>query len=219
MTAPERAPKSRWEELCQRVSKAAATQHFAAIQRLYDDLAQRYSEPHRYYHTLPHIEFMLDHLSEIEREVENLTTVEFAIWYHDAVYDPQRNDNEERSALLFQEAARHLKLPDDLTQQTARAILATKHHQAVTREEAVLIDLDLLILGQPRALFDNYERAIYREYDFVDPQIRAAKRTSILTAFLRRPSIFHTEQFFKTYEQQARENLAYSLEKLKNQLN
>lgn len=64
-------------------------------------LQARYAEPQRAYHTLAHIEACLallaerEDLSEAERRL--LTC---AIWWHDAVYDPLRHDNEEQSAAL-----------------------------------------------------------------------------------------------------------------------
>src|SRR5258707_14163475 len=63
-------------------------------------LASRYSEPHRAYHTLRHIEHCLDEFEAVRQEARDPVAVEMALWYHDAVYDTRRRDNEELSAIL-----------------------------------------------------------------------------------------------------------------------
>ena len=52
----------------------------------------RYSEEHRHYHTLAHIEHLLELLPHADE------TVLAAVWFHDAIYDSAQN--EERSAAL-----------------------------------------------------------------------------------------------------------------------
>ena len=53
-----------------------------------------YSEPHRYYHTLAHLENMF---AESARFAPLPPAVEWAIWFHDFVYDPRSATNEEDS--------------------------------------------------------------------------------------------------------------------------
>jgi len=69
-----------------------------ALERVYDDLVERYSEPHRHYHDLRHVSRCLMELDEARSQADNPFEVELAIWFHDAVYDPRRSDNEEASA-------------------------------------------------------------------------------------------------------------------------
>src|SRR4051812_36368693 len=61
-------------------------------------LAQRYSEPHRHYHTLDHLLAMLDTLAALPLPAASQPAVQLAVWFHDAIYDPKASDNEERSA-------------------------------------------------------------------------------------------------------------------------
>src|SRR5438128_12245744 len=69
------------------------------------DLSKRYTERHRAYHTLRHIEQCLVEFDEVRREAVDPIAVELALWYHDAVYDPHARDNEERSAVLAESVA------------------------------------------------------------------------------------------------------------------
>ena len=75
-------------------------------------------EPHRYYHNLQHIHDMLLN--------DNLIINGLTIWYHDAIYDPKRNDNEERSAELAESELKDYIDNDDL-KTIMHGILLTKH--------------------------------------------------------------------------------------------
>ena len=54
------------------------------------DLAARHSEPQRHYHTMAHIEAVLRHLEHLQAAT---TTTRLAAFFHDAIYDPTRDDN------------------------------------------------------------------------------------------------------------------------------
>jgi predicted metal-dependent HD superfamily phosphohydrolase len=81
-----------------------------------------------------------------------------------------------------------------------------------------MVDIDLSILGAAPPRFDEYERQIRREYDWVTPEAFAAGRISVLEGFLARPPIFTTEFFHGQFEQQARANLARSISRLASHL-
>ena len=60
----------------------------------YERITAMYAEPHRHYHNRQHIADCLtefDHVREVAVEPD---AVEFAIWFHDALYDPCAGDNE-----------------------------------------------------------------------------------------------------------------------------
>jgi predicted metal-dependent HD superfamily phosphohydrolase len=97
-------------------------------------------------------------------------------------------------------------------------VLATQHTRGatLTNDEALLVDIDLSILGRSEYVFHNYECQIWREYEKVVPreQFRIG-RAKVLESFLSRPVIYNTEFFRAKYEEQARKNLTRSLERLK----
>ncbi len=60
-----------------------------------EQLLSAYAEPHRHYHTQHHIAACLEALDAHRHCAERPEEVELAIWFHDAVYDTRRTDNEE----------------------------------------------------------------------------------------------------------------------------
>jgi len=142
--------------------------------------------------------------------------VEFAIWFHDVVYDTHGGDNEEKSAALAKKRILQADGTCELARVVANLILATKAHDSVLHFDApLLVDLDLSIFGQSQDLFDQYETQIRREYDWVPALIFKPKRAQILEQFLGRPRIFSTDHFFAKYEQRARTNLRRSIRRLR----
>ncbi|MDO8504401.1 MAG: N-methyl-D-aspartate receptor NMDAR2C subunit [Candidatus Liptonbacteria bacterium] len=181
----------------------------------YDDLATRYSESHRAYHTLEHIVNCLDEFEQVQHLVGNPNAVEFALWYHDAIYNTKAKDNEEKSAELAVGAAKRTSLPGNLGQSAANLILATKHAEIPADPDSrFLVDIDLSILGQSEDRFDEYERQIRKEYAWVPEDAFVSGRGAILKSFLGRPSIYSTEFFRNKYEAQARLNIARSIARL-----
>ena len=176
---------------------------------VYDDLVARYSEPHRAYHTLEHIRHCLDEFEQVRHLATNPDAVELALWYHDAIYDTKTKDSEERSAALAVEEARNASLPDSFGQSVANLIMATKHTTAPTDPDVqLLVDIDLSILGQTGDKFDEYERQVRKEYEWVAEDAFVAGRSSILKSFLDRTTIYSTRLLLNKYEVQARRNIA-----------
>lgn len=178
-----------------------------------DELVAAYTAPGRHYHNLTHIEDCLgalagvDGLSAAEREI--LTE---AIWWHDVVYDATRPDNEELSARL---AEAHLRL--DLRHEVGRLIRLTSTHQVEPGDSlgAVLISIDLSILGAEPARYDAYAAAIRKEFAHVPDRDYRAGRSRVLSLFAARPFIFPDVVFAEKYDRQARENLARELASLR----
>ncbi|HEY3324888.1 MAG TPA: N-methyl-D-aspartate receptor NMDAR2C subunit [Planctomycetota bacterium] len=182
---------------------------------VFDDLRQRYSEAQRAYHNLQHIEFCLEEFDLVRSLCAEPEQVEAAIWFHDAIYDPKEKDNEERSAQLAAEVLRAAGAGDELINQVQRLILATKHTAAAQDEQtAILLDIDLAILGRSAAEFDAYEKAIRMEYDWVPAEKYREGRGAVLRGFLARQQIYATSYFREKYEETARENITQALERL-----
>lgn len=184
----------------------------ARVDALFEELVRRYGEPQRYYHTLEHIAACLYHLDTVADRLERAVEVELAIWFHDAVYDPDRGDNEAMSADLARDALRELKLDPALGERVAGLILVTRHSAVSPSEDGrYLQDIDLAILGEKREVYDGYAARIRKEYSHVaEPYFRRGRR-KVLEAFLGRERIFSTDHFFTRLEPRARENLAREL--------
>jgi predicted metal-dependent HD superfamily phosphohydrolase len=178
-----------------------------------DDLVAAYSVPNRHYHNLRHIEDCLgllagvDDLSAANREI--LTQ---AIWWHDVVYDPTRSDNEELSAQL---AEQHVA--PEFRHEVGRLIRLTRTHRVEPGDRlgAILISIDLSILGAEPARYDAYAAAIRKEFAHVPESDYRAGRSNVLRRFAAQPVIFPDAAFAKEYDRQARDNLARELASLR----
>jgi predicted metal-dependent HD superfamily phosphohydrolase len=176
-------------------------------------LMAQYAEPRRAYHTAAHLAAMFSLLDRTPFEIARPDLLAWAIWYHDAVYDPRASDNESESARLFQMSPIATSLSTDEGNIVIEMILATKNHVALTQDQAVLIDLDLSILGEDAALFDAYDAAIRAEYRFVPAEDYAIGRSKVLRIFQARPAIY-ASPLMADFERRAKSNIARSLARL-----
>lgn len=179
---------------------------------LFEALIQRYSEPHRKYHTVQHLAECFGTLCELENRAEHLGELELALWFHDAVYDVRRSDNEDRSAAWMAECLRNAGAPTEMIQRVHALILSTREHKpAHDVDPAILSDVDLWILAAPPERFQEYEQQIREEYSYVPEPLFRYKRKQVLEEFMKRERIFNTALFVERYEMQARRNLTASL--------
>jgi predicted metal-dependent HD superfamily phosphohydrolase len=94
-------------------------------------------------------------------------------------------------------------------------ILATAHAaNAETPDEALLLDIDLSILAADATTFDEYDRAIRVEYEWVPEETYGSARANVLQGFLNRDRIFQTAAY-RQQETAARSNIERALEKLR----
>src|SRR5262245_24634607 len=162
----------------------------------YERLSSAYAQPHRHYHNQQHIAECLVEWDRARHLARNLEAIELALWFHDAVYDPKAGDNEEQSADLAKRCLAEAALPDAFTDMVGQLVMATKGHEvAADGDTAVMIDVDLSILGQPEKRFVEYEAQIRQEYAWVPRIIFAPKRAKILKTFLARERIYTTDWF------------------------
>jgi len=185
---------------------------------VYRDLAARYAEPQRHYHTLAHIAACLAEAARFELEPRTRQIVELAIWFHDAIYDPTAHDNEARSSALFRAHAAASKLDSDMIDDVTRLIEATCTHESGVGDDEralqVFLDIDLSILGASAERFHAYEQDIGQEYAHVSLPLYRSMRAQVLRKFLARERIFKTAELSKIYEAQARSNLENSIRAL-----
>jgi predicted metal-dependent HD superfamily phosphohydrolase len=175
-----------------------------ADRSLYQALIARYREPHRRYHTLQHLEECFERFDEVADLAPHPGEVELALWFHDAIYDPRRSDNERRSADWASASTGNPHVH--------ALIMATRHEAVPDGADAkALVDVDLWILAAPEKRFEEYEQQVREEYGWVPGFIYRRKRREILESFLARPTIYSTARFIERYESAARANLARSL--------
>jgi predicted metal-dependent HD superfamily phosphohydrolase len=150
--------------------------------------------------------------------------LKLVIWYHDAVYDTRRKDNEKRSAELFHKHSVQFRLDrfvqsKDMAGLVEEMIIASQHDTIPWHVGTqVFCDLDLSILGQTESAFDKYEEQIRQEYDWVPEQNFIRGRLAVLRMFLDRQHIYSTKFFREKYEKRARRNLTRSIAQLSGRL-
>jgi hypothetical protein len=125
------------------------------------DLAACHTEPHRRYHDL--------HAST--------PTARLAAFFHDAVYDPARSDNEAQSAELAREVLKAVERPE--ADDVAAIVLATAKHELPTdapRDTAAFLDADLAILAARPEVYDTYTANVRAEYSHIaDAEFRSGR--------------------------------------------
>ena len=225
------APASVVAKLKEKYILGKARTHWSALmsalgnpkesEKVFADLVTRYSEVHRGYHTPSHIVAMLDDLETAKpTETGSWEYVAFATWFHDAVYDPLRGDNEERSAMLAKAATERLGLPKPGPMEDRRPfgdvvsdlIMVTKHTvRPETELGKLIVDLDLANFGKSLKEFEAVGAGIRKEYCFVPEDKFRAGRAKILSGFLNRRPLYLTEFFRNKYQKSARKNLRHAI--------
>lgn len=191
----------------------------AAAYPVFDKLVSAYTEPGRHYHNLEHVVEMLKVAGRLAKHCENPTAVQFAVWFHDAVYDATRGDNEARSAELARDELRSMGIESKTIEKVETLIRLTDHRESSTDPDAdVLLDADLAVLGAGEARYRRYADAIRREYAHVPDAAYRAGRATVLEKFLARPRIFRTDALFLEAEAAARTNLANEIAALRDSL-
>lgn len=180
-----------------------------------DNLLVRWQEPQRHYHTLAHLTAVLEHIDVLEKYAADPDVVRLAAWFHDAVYLPERSENEERSARLAERALLEAGVSEARTAQVARLVRLTVTHAPADddRDGQVLCDADLAILASPSA-YAAYTAAVREEYHFVPGAAFREGRAAVLRQLLDLPYLFRTPYGQTEWEATARYNLSAELELL-----
>lgn len=182
------------------------------IEPILNELRTIYEHPSRAYHNLEHIYGMLEKLTESERFAKNPHRISLAIWFHDIIYDPKRNDNELKSAEFWIRKMTPYLL-EDLLQWGKRAILSTiDHYPNPDPDIQLLLDLDLASLGASWEIFQENSEQIRQEYIHIPDNFFREGRKVFLTRMLNRPRLYGTKYWHNLLEEQARQNIKKAIE-------
>jgi predicted metal-dependent HD superfamily phosphohydrolase len=175
---------------------------------LFKIVCTKYSEKHRYYHTLDHIKSCLSIFDEISYDIKDAQIFEIALWLHDVIYNPKETNNEEQSTLFASELLSDAGFDGAYIEAVNVLIMATKHPSIpLTIEEKYIVDIDLAILGTTGDIYDSYSDKIKKEYCHIPLYLYKRGRKKVLQSFLKQKSIYKTEYFVSKYELHARANL------------
>ncbi|MFD3661892.1 hypothetical protein ACFWVF_15040 [Streptomyces sp. NPDC058659] len=183
------------------------------------NLLSRWAEPQRRYHTVDHLRAVLDRIDELADqggEGGELELVRLAAWFHDAVYRPDRSENEERSAVLAERALTEAGLTGHEVREVARLVRLTVSHDPAAGDlnGETLCDADLAILATDPDTYRGYATAVREEYAFVPEDAFRTGRAAVLRQLLSLPRLFHTPYGAAVWEEKARDNMEKELKEL-----
>lgn len=181
------------------------------------ELARRYGEPHRAYHTAAHVDAVLAWFDRVIDDGPGWTApddVYVAIVFHDAIYDATRGDNEAASAALADTLVGASPRARALIELTARHGKLAAAELAGDLDAQLFLDADLAIVGAEPATFDAYDRAVRVEYAHVPDAAYRAGRGAFLRTLLGRDRLFFSDFFHARLDAPARANLARALDRL-----
>ncbi|MCX5141953.1 hypothetical protein [Streptomyces sp. NBC_00338] len=181
-----------------------------------DNLLARWAEPQRRYHTTGHLAAVLDRIDTLAGHAADADAVRLAAWFHDAVYRPDRTENEERSAVLAERALPEAGVPATTTAEVARLVRLTVSHDPADGDTngEVLCDADLAILAASPKEYAEYASRVREEYGFVPDEAFREGRAAVLRQLLELPRLFRTPHGAAEWEPRARHNLLTELELL-----
>lgn len=182
---------------------------------LYSYLVAQYGDPARYYHSLDHIEALLNGARDLRSRFEHWNAVRLAIVFHDVIYDVSKFDNEHQSALKLAELLEDAIPPEDLLR-AQRTIEATQRHEETTWGDTnLMIDLDMGVLGQPWPVYERYMQGVRAEYEpiYGDEVYTQGRIALFLEPTLAKSQIYLTPEF-RALDDPAKVNLSRELELL-----
>lgn len=181
-----------------------------------DQLAAAYASPDRGYHDTRHLAEVIARLRELAEQgaVYDPVPVVLAAWFHDGVYDGER-DAEERSA-AWAEAALAELAPPEVVAEVARLVRLTETHRPEDGDANgyALSDADLAILAAPRQRYEEYVASVRQEFADLDEPVFRAGRAQVLRSLAEKEHLFHTAWAREHWEGPARANLARELGEL-----
>jgi len=133
----------------------------------YDEVIKRYSESHRHFHTVEHLNDVLKQILKQRNQFQtsDLVSLIIAAVFHDIVYDPQRRDNEEKSVEVLKSYER-FPISDFRLENAKKIILATKTHDKIHELIYNFNKIDCSILDRSYDDLLVWEEQISKEYEF-----------------------------------------------------
>jgi predicted metal-dependent HD superfamily phosphohydrolase len=188
---------------------------FGRSEETFNSLMSAYTGKGRHYHSQEHLAACLRHLDSCISQVAKPREVELALWFHDSVYRPFSGGNEQKSADWAASFLSENGATGEEVARVHRLIMVTEHNAPTqTKDESILVDIDLSILGADPQTYDLYERGVRNEFKLVPLFMYNKMRAEVLTSFLERPSIYQNEPFATEREHQAKENLRNAISHL-----
>jgi predicted metal-dependent HD superfamily phosphohydrolase len=185
------------------------------------DLAARYAEPHRRYHTAAHVEAVLRDVAflaaGLRLAADERAVLTIAAAAHDVVYAGRPGDDERRSASWARDWLTRAGLAGVHVARAEELVLATITHSASPDDLAAwaLLDADLAILGADPPGYDRYRIAVRDEYAALDEAAWRTGRAAVMAELLARDPLYLTVAARERWEAMARANITRELDSLR----
>lgn len=179
-------------------------------------LTPMYSDKNRHYHDINHIYYIFSKLEQhygvLSHKIK--TTLPYTIWFHDAIYSPYPNNNNEIESAELYKAHYYQHLLDIHTNEIMltimQGIIATKYHllneEQLSRELKIagfgeiepstymMLDLDLISFTENQSMVDYNSENVLKEYQALGlPREELLKgRLKFLTNLLNKDKIYYT---------------------------
>lgn len=177
-------------------------------------LIRAWEEPQRHYHDQSHLTWLLDEAERREALICDPAFVGYAIWFHDAVYQPGQPDNEKLSADWARNALAH---DARLAERVAHVIEMTKNHAEgeADGDAALFLDMDIAILGAPWEAYCRYAAGVRREFGAYPDGAFAGGRWRFLDRQLEHQRTFRTDVYENELGETARANMRWEREEMR----
>ena len=189
-------------------------------------ILDQYLKPHRKYHTIEHIASMVRNSIVYDLDEKDRMKLKYAIYYHDFIYNPMSDTNENDSVRAFMDDLMNNRInienimkPAELGASVMLMIQDTYDHIPRTDLSKYLIDLDLWDLAD-RDKYCQNRKLVREEYYLVSDGDWKIGRMNWITEMLEKHKIYHTNYCIENgFEERARTHLSNELLKLCKDIN
>lgn len=175
----------------------------------FENILECYSQPHRYFHTFNHITYLWDKIDRMTDVNECWKPILYVIaLFHDVVYDPVQNNNEEQSVNYYKSVFTKRKFKNDKQSydMVIDAIRATIGHKSKNSIIQRFLDADMSSLYTIENLMEM-ELQIFKEFQHASVEQFRKGRIQFLHSAYKKPmeesekfAIDMRIQFWKDYK-------------------
>ena len=187
------------------------------VEYWWHEILENYTKKWKFYHNLNHVYSFVNLFEKYNKFINNYKN-EFliSIYFHDIIYIPSRNDNEEESINMFNKFYNEVK-PNNLNKEKVIEFIAETKNHSLSKdydfELDLFLDMDMQIVADEN--WEDYENKIRKEYCYMDETEYKNKRRQFLQSLVNKNRLFRTQIFYDTYEQIAKNNITNIINKLK----
>lgn len=148
-----------------------------------EDIMKMWNDPSRLYHGKSHLDDLIQQIQNYQQISSKEREMLFLIaLFHDIIYDPQRTDNEERSADFFLNSVKNQT--NDI-REISKCILDTRNHNSSSLISKIFCEMDMDIVKRPLQDLLKWEEGISFEYSFLSTNEYIIRRTAFLEKIIQ----------------------------------